>query len=74
MHRRIAVAKLFEAKLSRLFQKRRWGISVFGPGMRSYRIVKDTANRQNNKLPTIGGECGVLEDQHMEKLYLSDLN
>lgn len=29
MNRRVALAKVFEANISRLFQKGRWGIPVF---------------------------------------------
>lgn len=76
MNRRVALAKVFEANISRLFQKGRWGIPVFNLHEKlenRKRYNREKKNRQNRELPVVAGECAVLEDKSLEKSSLCDL-
>lgn len=72
MHRRVALAKVFEANLSRLFQKGRWGIPVFNlhEKLENRKRYNKEKRRQNRELPVMAGECAVLEDKFGEVFSL----
>lgn len=75
MHRRIALAKVFEANLSRLFQKGRWGIPVFNlhEKLENRKRYNKEKSRQNRELPVMVGEGAVLEDKSLATSSLCDL-
>lgn len=73
MNRRVALAKVFEANISRLFQKGRWGIPVFNLHEKLENRKRYNREKKNRELPVMAGECAVLEDKSLEKSSLCDL-